>query len=285
MKIAGFATARGTRLGVVEGDSIVDVQAVDARLPNDLGRWLDAYGCELDPLVVIARNAPASARRALHEVKLALPVARPGKVVCVGLNYFEHAREGGHPPPQFPTLFLRSLTSLVAHGSAILRPRASDTLDYEAELVAIIGRKAKHLARADALAAVAGYACFNDGSIRAYQRRGTQWGKNFDRTGGFGPWMVTADALPPGAAGLAIESRLNGRVLQSDNTRNMIFSVAELIAELTQAMTLEPGDLVVTGTPAGVGQSRNPPLWMRAGDTCEVIIEGIGVLTNPIADA
>ena len=201
---------------------------------------------------------PAATHRPLHELKFALPVVRPGKIVCLGLNYLEHAREGGHPRPEFPTVFLRSLTSLVPHQAPIIRPRASETLDYEAELVAVIGRKAKHMTRSDALSVVAGYACFNDGSIRAYQRRTTQWdlGKNFDRTGAFGPWMVTAEALPPGASGLAIATRLNGELVQSDNTANMIFGVAELIVDLTRAMTLEPGDLLVTGTPSGVGDTR-----------------------------
>jgi acylpyruvate hydrolase len=163
---------------------------------------------------------------------------------------------------------------------------ASETLDYEAELVLIIGRRTKHANAADALGCIAGYACFNDGSVREFQRRTSQWdmGKNFDRTGGFGPWMVSADELPAGVKGLRIESRLNGKVLQADNTANMMFPVAETITDLTQGITLEPGDLVVTGTPSGVGHARKPPLWMRAGDVCEVEIEGIGVLRNPIAD-
>jgi len=215
-----------------------------------------------------------------------LPVARPGKILCLGLNYLEHAKEGGHARPQFPSVFLRCLTSLVPHQSAMLRPSASETLDYEAELLVVIGRRAKHVTAADALDCVAGYACFNDGSIREFQRRTSQWdmGKNFDRTGGFGPWMVSADELPAGAKGLRIESRLNGKVLQSDNTANMMFPVAETIADLTQGITLEPGDLVATGTPSGVGHARKPPLWMRPGDVCEIEIEGIGVLRNPIAD-
>jgi acylpyruvate hydrolase len=144
----------------------------------------------------------------------------------------------------------------------------------------------KHATPGDALACVAGYSCFNDGSIRRFQRRTSQWdmGKNFDQTGGFGPWVIDAAALPPGAKGLKIESRLNGQVLQSDNTDNMIFPVAETIVDLTQGMTLEPGDIIAMGTPSGVGHARKPPLWMRAGDVCEIEIEGIGVLRNPIVD-
>jgi 2-keto-4-pentenoate hydratase/2-oxohepta-3-ene-1,7-dioic acid hydratase in catechol pathway len=235
-----------------------------------------------------SRSCPAgaSARRPLAQLRFGLPVARPGKILCLGLNYLEHAKEGGHARPQFPSVFLRCLTSLVPHQAPILRPSASETLDYEAELVAIIGRRAKHVTPADVLACVAGYACFNDGSIREFQRRTSQWdmGKNFDRTGGFGPWLVSADELPAGAKGLHIESRLNGKVLQSGNTANMMFSVAETIVDLTRGITLEPGDLVVTGTPSGVGHARKPPLWMRHGDVCEIEIEGVGVLCNPIAD-
>lgn len=286
MRIVGFEAEGGPRLGIVDGDSVIDLQAVDPRVPADLGEWLRANDGDLAPLQGLVRRAGASARRPLAQLRFGLPVARPGKILCLGLNYLEHAKEGGHARPQFPSVFLRCLTSLVPHQAPILRPSASETLDYEAELVAIIGRKAKDVKAADALACVAGYACFNDGSIREFQRRTSQWdmGKNFDRTGGFGPWMVSADELPAGAKGLHIESRLNGKVLQSDNTANMIFPVAETIADLTQGITLEPGDLVVTGTPSGVGHARKPPLWMRAGDVCEVEIEGVGLLRNPVAD-
>jgi acylpyruvate hydrolase len=285
MKIAGFETESGVRLGVIVGETVVDLQAVDSRIPSDLAVWLAANEGDLTPLAALARSAPAAAHRPLAGLTFALPVARPGKIVCLGLNYLEHAKEGGHARPEFPTVFLRCRTSLVAHDRPILRPLASETLDYEAELVAIVGRRGKHVGRGEAHALIAGYACFNDGSIREFQRRTSQWdmGKNFDQTGGFGPWMVSADALPPGASGLSIQCRLNGKLLQSDNTRNMMVTVADTIADLTRGMTLEPGDLVVTGTPSGVGHARKPPLWMRPGDVCEVEIEGIGVLRNPIA--
>ena len=285
MRIVGFETEGGPRLGIVEADSVVDLQAIDPRVPNDLGEWLRANDGDLATLRDLARRAPASAHRPLATIRHGLPVARPGKILCLGLNYLEHAKEGGHARPQFPSVFLRCTTSLVPHLAPILRPAASETLDYEAELVAIIGRRVKHVSAADALACIAGYACFNDGSVREFQRRTSQWdmGKNFDRTGAFGPWMVSADELPQGAKGLHIESRLNGKVMQSDNTANMMFPVAETIADLTQGMTLEPGDLVVTGTPSGVGHARKPPVWMRSGDVCDIEIEGIGVLRNPIA--
>jgi len=286
MKIVGFERDGAARLGVVDGDNIVDLQAVDPRIPGDLGEWLAANGGELKPLADVAKRAPASARRPLAGLTFGLPVARPGKIVCLGLNYLEHAKEGGHQKPEFPSIFMRCLTSLTPHLAPIVRPAASETLDYEAELLVVIGRRMKHARLDNALSCIAGYSCFNDGSVRKFQRRTSQWdmGKNFDRTGGFGPWIVSADELPPAAKGLRIQSRLNGEVLQSDNTDNMIFPVAETIVDLTQAMTLEPGDIIAMGTPSGVGHARKPPLWMKDGDECEIEIEGIGVLKNPIAD-
>jgi len=218
-----------------------------------------------------------------------LPVTKPGKVICLGLNYLEHVKEGAQRDniPKFPTIFMRGNSSLVPHGEPIIRPKASETLDYEAELIFIVGKRAKHLTLDNAYSCIAGYSCGNEGSVREFQRKTTQWdmGKNFDRTGGFGPWMVTADELPPGGKGLKIQTRLNGEVMQSDNTDNMMFPVAETIAYVTQGMTLEPGDIVFTGTPSGVGHARKPnPVWMKPDDTCEIDIEGVGVLVNPIAD-
>ena len=243
---------------------------------------------DLKPLADLAKRASAAARRPLAGLTYALPVARPGKIVCLGLNYLEHVKEGRHAdnPPKFPTLFMRGLNSIVPHLRPLIRPRVSETFDYEAELVAVIGKRAKHLDVSNAVSCIAGYSCFNEGSVREFQRKTTQWdmGKNFDGTGAFGPWMVTADELPPGGKGLKIQTRLNGTVMQSDNTDNMMFPVPETIAYITQGMTLEPGDIIVTGTPSGVGFARKPPVWMKNGDTCEIDIERIGVLSNPIAD-
>jgi acylpyruvate hydrolase len=288
MKIVGFESNEGLRLGVVEGDQVIDLQAADKAAPNDLAEWLRRGNGDLTPLKDLAKRAPANARRPLQGLKFALPVTHPGKVVCLGLNYLEHVKEGFNRDniPKFPTIFMRCQTSLVAHETAMLRPPMTDTLDYEAEMVVIIGKRVKHLTVANAYDCIAGYSCFNDGSVREFQRRTTQWdmGKNFDRTGGFGPWTITPDELPPGGKGLKIESRLNGKVMQSDNTDNMMFPVAETLADITQGMTLEPGDIIVTGTPSGVGFARKPPVWMRHGDVCEIEIEGIGVLRNPIED-
>jgi 2-keto-4-pentenoate hydratase/2-oxohepta-3-ene-1,7-dioic acid hydratase in catechol pathway len=288
MKIVGFEAENGPRLGVVEGDQVIDVRAVDANIPSDLRVILEKNKGDLTPLADLAKRAPASARRPLAGMHYALPVANPGKVVCLGLNYLEHVKEGPNRDniPKFPTIFMRATSSLVAHEKPMLRPRVSETFDFEAELVIIVGKRVKHLTMQNAYSCIAGYSCFNDGSIREFQRRTTQWdmGKNFDATGGFGPWFVSADELPEGAKGLKIESRLNGQTMQSDNTNNMMFPIAETLVDITQGMTLDPGDLVVTGTPSGVGHARKPPVWMKAGDTIEIEIEQVGVLKNPIED-
>lgn len=220
----------------------------------------------------------------LAEVTPTLPVARPGKIVCLGLNFAEHAREGGFEVPDYPAMFLRAATSMIPAGAPMILPTASHTFDYETELMVIIGKGGRHIAEADALGHVFGYTTFNDGSVREYQRKTHQWtaGKNFDGTGALGPIAVTPDEVPPGANGLAIRTRLNGRVLQDSNTSDMIFPVARTIAIVSEIMTLEPGDMIAFGTPPGVGHARKPQLWMKAGDVVEVEIEGIGICRNPI---
>ena len=288
MKVVGFEREGQLRLGLLDRDEVIDLQACDPSIPADLSQLLRRSEGDLSFLANVASRAPTRARYSLAELKFGLPVANPGKIICLGLNYLEHVKEGPQRDniPKFPTIFLRCHASLVPHGQPIIRPRVSETLDYEAELIVVIGKRAKHLTVADAHSCIAGYSCGNEGSVREFQRQTTQWtmGKNFDATGGFGPWMVSTDELPPGGKGLAIQSRLNGHVMQSDNTRNMMFPVAETLAYITQGMTLEPGDVIFTGTPSGVGHARKPsPVWMKPGDTCEVEIEGTGVLSNPIA--
>jgi 2-keto-4-pentenoate hydratase/2-oxohepta-3-ene-1,7-dioic acid hydratase in catechol pathway len=284
MRLAAFEHAGTARLGLVEGDNVIDLAEAAPDLPRDLAGLIRAGAAGLAAAAQATRTARTGARHPIAGLRFLPPVARPGKIICLGLNYADHAKEGGHAKPEYPSFFLRCSTSLVAHGEAMLRPQASIQLDYEAELVAIVGRSARHVAKDRALDYIAGYSCFNDGSVRDYQRKTSQWtiGKNFDRTGGFGPWFVTADELPPGGVGLTIESRLNGHVMQHANTRDMIVPVAETVALLTECMTLEPGDLLVMGTPAGVGHARKPPVWMKEGDTIDVEIEGVGVLSNPI---
>jgi 2-keto-4-pentenoate hydratase/2-oxohepta-3-ene-1,7-dioic acid hydratase in catechol pathway len=212
------------------------------------------------------------------------PVPRPGKVICLGLNYAAHAAEGGNAAPEYPAFFMRGTTSLISHLAPLVRPRVSDKLDYEAELAVIIGRRARHLTEEDALQAVLGYTCFNDGSVRDYQRRSSQWtiGKNFDGTGAIGPWLVSAADLPPGAAGLKIQSRLNGQVMQSDSTSNMIISTVHALVLLSECLTLEPGDVIAMGTPSGVGYPRKPPVFMKPGDRIEIEIERVGLLANTV---
>ncbi|WP_394788194.1 fumarylacetoacetate hydrolase family protein [Rhodoferax sp.] len=219
-------------------------------------------------------------------VKLLPPLRRPTKILCVGLNFKDHSAESNFAQPDYPTMFLRLHTSLVAHQQPIVRPRISDSLDYEGEIAVVLGKGGRHIAKRDALSHVAGYALFNDASVREYQFKTPQWtiGKNFDGTGAFGPELVTADELPPGAKGLLLETRLNGKVVQSANTDDMVFDVETLISVLSEAVTLEAGDVIVAGTPSGIGWARNPKLLMRHGDVCEVSVAGLGVLRNPIVD-
>ena len=219
------------------------------------------------------------------EITYLPPFAAPGKVICVGLNYKDHAAESGFQAPSYPALFSRFASSLIGHGAPIIRPGVSDQLDYEGELVAIIGKAGRNIPVERALEHVAGYSIFNDASIRDYQFLSAQWtiGKNFDGTGAFGPSFVTADELPAGAKGLRLQTRLNGEVLQDANTDDMIFDIATLVHLLSIPMELVPGDVIVAGTPSGIGLARNPKRFMKPGDICEVEIEGIGLLSNPIA--
>jgi len=286
MRFVTFAAGGTDRLGLRLGDHVVDLAAADANLPATLADLLAAGDEALAAAGVAAEKAGDAARRAYADLTFGPVIPRPPKIICLGLNYAAHAAEGGHDKPTFPSFFMRGATSLVGHEQPMIRPRASEQLDYEAELVAVVGKACRHVPEADALSVIAGYSIFNEGSVREFQRKTSQWtiGKNFDATGAFGPDFVTADELPAGASGLGIQTRLNGAVMQDDNTANMLFGVAETIAILTECMTLEPGDVIVTGTPSGVGHARKPPVWMKDGDTCEVEIEGIGVLRNPIRD-
>jgi len=220
----------------------------------------------------------------LDAVRILPPVPRPPKIICVGLNYDDHLEESGLEKPVYPEIFARFATSLIAHGEPIRRPPESSTLDYEAELAVVIGRGGRRIQHDRALEHVAGYSLFNDATIRDFQLRTPQWtmGKNFDATGAFGPWLVTPDAVPPGARGLRIQGRLNGRVMQDARTDQLIFSVPDLIAMISVAVSLEAGDVIITGTPGGVGAARKPPVFMQPGDVFEVEIEGLGVLSNPV---
>jgi acylpyruvate hydrolase len=285
MQLITFLHSGQARLGLLQGNQVIDLHAAQPQVPPDLRAALKA-GVDLAAAAraALAGNAP---RLPLDSLQLAPLVPEPGKTICLGLNYFDHAKEGGRDKPDYPWFFYRGSSSLIAHGDAGIVPQVSSKFDYEAELAVVIGQRVpRHTAQADALAYVFGYTCFNDMSVRDYQKRTPQWtiGKNFDGTGALGPVLVSADALPPGAAGLKIQGRLNGEVMQSANTSDMIWGVAETIALLSDCLTLEPGDVIAMGTPAGVGQARTPPVWLQAGDRFEVEIEGIATLMNPIAN-
>ncbi|WP_297694572.1 fumarylacetoacetate hydrolase family protein [Phenylobacterium sp.] len=286
MRLATFRSGEAAHVGVRIGDTLVDLAVAAPELPTSLAGLL-VLADGLARAEAAAARAGPEARLRLADVTLQPPIPNPGKIICLGLNYPDHAAESAMEKPSAPNVFLRTAQSLTAHGAPIIKPRASSALDFEGELAAVIGRTCRAATQDEALEAVAGYSVFNDGSLRDFQMRASQWtlGKNFDATGGFGPELVTADELPAGAAGLRLETRLNGQVMQSADTAEMIFGVAETIAYVSQVTTLVPGDVLVMGTPAGVGFVRRPPVWMKPGDVCEVEIERIGILRNPIAAA
>lgn len=278
---------KNKRVGLLrskDSGEFIDLSATDASLPNTLLEII-ASGQAMGHIAALAKN-PAAVIKSIQGINFIPLIDQPGKIICLGLNYADHAAEGGHSRPEYPAFFMRGPSSLAAHQQPLIRPKVSDKFDYEAELAFVVGKKARHLSAANALEYVAGYSTFNDGSLRDYQRKSTQWtiGKNFDATGGFGPWLVTPDELPPAADGLRIQSRLNGQIMQDANTKNFLWGIVETLVLITECMTLEPGDVVITGTPAGVGYARKPPVFMKAGDTIEIEIDGIGVLSNPIVD-
>ena len=288
MRLFGFRGPNGYKsvgaLSKGSHDTYIDLCATDPLIRNNLQEIIQSPE-QLERADLALKNSKAIGGN-LKEISFKVPIERPGKIVCMGLNYADHAKEGGNARPEYPSFFMRGPSSMTAHLSPIIRPKVSDKLDYEAELAFIVGKKAHHLTLENALDCVAGYSIFNDGSIRDYQRKTTQWtiGKNFDQTGAFGPWLVTPDELPLGCDGLNIQSRLNGQVMQNANTKDFLWGVAETIVLISECMTLEPGDVVITGTPAGVGYARTPPVFMKPGDICEIEIESIGVLRNTIAD-
>lgn len=284
MRFLSFKTGAGTGLAVQSGSGeIRGLLSTDAAFPGDLGHLLHG-----GPEALKAGAARLAQGAVLNPDAITYlpPIARPGKIICIGLNYVDHSLESGFTPPTYPTVFARFASSLIGHKAIIRRPLASVQLDYEGEMVVVIGKGGKHISRARALDHVAGYSVFNEASVRDFQTKSPQWtiGKNFDATGAFGPTFVTADEVPAGGKGLTIQTRLNGQTVQKATTDDMIFDVTSLIAILSEAITLWPGDIIVSGTPAGVGMARKPQLFMKHGDVCEVEVEGIGLLRNDIAD-
>lgn len=287
MRLISFLKDGQSRIGVRKGDDIIDLSVAKPDLPTDLMALISLGSDALAVAGSAGDGAPAEAVVSEEDITYLPLIPRPGKVICIGRNYAAHAREGGAEPPVYPEIFYRGATSLVGHNTPIVQPACSDKLDYEAELVAIVGKTARNVSRDSALDYIAGYSIFNDATVRDYQRRTSQWtiGKNFDGTGAFGPDFVSADELPSGGHGLNIKTRLNGQVMQDANTRDFIFPMDDLVEKLSECMTLEPGDVIVTGTPQGVGYARTPPVFMQDGDMCEVEIEGVGTLKNPIEKA
>jgi 2-keto-4-pentenoate hydratase/2-oxohepta-3-ene-1,7-dioic acid hydratase in catechol pathway len=278
MRLVSFERDGKAALGIREGE---EVRVIGSEtLESLLARGVDLVG--------YAREHASQERVPVSQIRFLPPLSRPPKIICVGLNFSDHTSESKYEQPDYPTLFFRVATSLIAHDQPMIRPRVTDSegLDYEGEIAVVIGKGGRHISNDAALSHVAGYSVFNDGSVREYQFKTPQWtvGKNFDGTGAFGPDLVTADELPPGVKGLKLETRLNGEVVQSASTDEMVFDVASLISIISEAITLEAGDVIVSGTPSGIGWARSPKLLMKAGDVCEVSVEKIGTLRNVIAD-
>jgi 2-keto-4-pentenoate hydratase/2-oxohepta-3-ene-1,7-dioic acid hydratase in catechol pathway len=280
MKLVSFERDGTAGFGLVNGQGIVDLGAALGGRYVDLKALLEADALE---------EARAAASRgpdfALAEVTLLPVIPNPGKIWCAGLNYGEHVQETGRQVTEQPMFFLRVADSQVGHGGQIPRPPESIKLDYEGEIAVIIGKPGRRIAEADTWSHIAGYACYNDATVRDWQMHTQQWGpgKNFWRTGGFGPWMVTADEIPANAE-MTLVTRLNGAEVQRATTRQLIHSIPRLIAYASTVAPLRAGDVFVTGTPGGVGAKRTPPLWMKAGDVVEVEVDRIGVLRNSIVD-
>ncbi len=276
MKFLSFTTPTGATFGLTDGKGVVDLGLrVGGSLRDAIRR---------DALGDLARYATAPADYRVDEIGFLPVIPDPAKILCVGLNYVEHRREGNHAETaKIPPVFTRYPQSQTGHLAPMVIPAESDDFDFEAEVAVVIGHAGRRIAKADALAHVAGISAYNDGSVRDWQLAAGQWtpGKNFPATGAFGPWLVTPDELPPDRP-IRLQSRLNGQVMQDATTDLMMFPIADLIAHLSTFVTLEPGDVIVTGTPGGVGFRRNPPVWMKPGDVVEIEVEGVGTLRNPV---
>ena len=282
MKLATILTDRGPRAALAVSGGLVDLHAADPSIPDSLPGILAAGSECLERVAACAQADPTLAE---DQARFLPVIPCPQKILCVGLNYADHARESGAEVPEEPVIFSKFASALTGHGQPIELPRASAEVDYEAELVVVIGRRGKHVPEDQAMDYVAGYACGHDVSARDWQLRkpGGQWllGKTFDTFAPVGPYLVTRDEVPDPHQ-LDIQLRLNGQTMQSSNTRELIFSIPRLIAYISQVMTLEVGDLIFTGTPPGVGFSRKPPVFLKPGDVAEVEIQHLGVLRNPV---
>jgi 2-keto-4-pentenoate hydratase/2-oxohepta-3-ene-1,7-dioic acid hydratase in catechol pathway len=281
VKVAAFAGTDGPHVGVVVGDEIADVSVVDPALATDLASLLAGTGLD-----AVRRAVPSAPRHPLAAVALLAPVARPPKVLAIGLNYRDHVAETGRDAPEHQLWFNKQSTCVIGPGAPIEVPRESEQVDYEGELGIVIGRRCRHVPAARAREVVAGWTIVNDVSVRDWQYRTPTFtmGKSWDTHGPMGPWVVTTDELADPHV-LRLRTTVNGDLRQDGFTGDMVFNCWEMIEYLSTAFTLEPGDVISTGTPAGVGMARRPPAWLRAGDTVRVDIEGIGALENPVIDA
>jgi acylpyruvate hydrolase len=283
MRLITFSHNGQEQIGVRNGDNIMPVARLSPNFASDIVSLLRRE--QLSELITTAQEFDGSGIP-LDEIHYLPLLPRPGKIVCIGRNYAAHAAEGGADTPSYPEIFFRGATSLVAHQAPIIRPKCSDKLDFEGEFAFVVGKTCRHATLDNSLEHIAGYTLFNDATIRDYQRFSTQWtiGKNFDGTGAFGPELVTRDELPDGLQGLSLATRLNGQEMQNGRIDDLVFPVRQLVVMLSECMTLEPGDVVVTGTPSGVGFARKPPIWMKAGDEIEVEVAGLGLLRNFVQD-
>ena len=284
MRFVTLHTAAGLRAAVRLDDHYIDLHATDAAFPPSVRQLLSA-GADVLQLAARAPKRADAVRVAVAKARLAAPIPDPQKIICLGLNYRDHAAETNAPIPREPILFSKYPTALIGPGEAIVLPRVSSEVDYEAELVIVVGKRGRHLTAANALDHVAGYTVGHDVSARDWQLKkdGKQWmvGKTFDTFAPVGPELVTADEVPD-PHNLGIRLRLNGQTMQDSSTKQMIFGVAATLEYLSKVFTLEPGDLIFTGTPPGVGMARTPPVWLKAGDVTEVEIDGLGLLRNPV---
>ncbi len=280
MRVLSFERDGRPSFGIATDDGIIDAGARLAAEFPDL-RAILAAGA-LDRLRALETLDPDCAE---EDISYLAVIPNANKILCVGINYMGHIKETGREPPSHPVLFTRFADSLVGHQQPLVRPRVSEHFDYEGELAVIIGKTARHVARENAMDYVAGYSCCNEGSVRDYQYHSIQFtaGKNFYRSGGFGPWMVTTDEQNDPTQ-FHLQTRLNGDVLQDSSVSDLCFDIPQLIEYCSTWTPLEPGDVLVTGTPGGVGRVRKPPIWMKPGDVVEIDIQGVGVLRNTIVD-
>ena len=281
MKLISFLNQGTPSYGIVNGDDVLDLTPILGAQAPDLKTLIarDLLGAAAEA----AKTHPFSLK--YNQLTLLPVIPNPGQIFCIGLNYGEHVRETGKEITETPVIFLRLPESQVAHGQDIVRPPESHRLDYEAEIAIVISKPGRRIKEKDAWDHIAGYACYNDGSIRDWQVATSQWtpGKNFYKTGGFGPWMVTSDEIPAGKV-MRLQTILNGQVLQDTTTDKMIHNIPRQIAYISTFIPLSPGDVIVTGTPGGVGNKRTPQIFMKPGDVCEIVVDAIGTLRNTVRD-